>query len=76
MVLDRLHKFIALEALFSRHKGIIWLTLVEGNIWSMVDLIAEKHLCVKIIIGPRREKTCLRGFRQSEIQTSLLSYKD
>ena len=27
-------------------------------------------------IGPRREKTCLRGFRQSEIQTSLLSYRD
>ena len=26
--------------------------------------------------GPRREKTCLRGFRQSEIQTSLLSYRD
>ena len=28
------------------------------------------------LIGPRREKTCLRGFRQSEIQTSLLSYRD
>ena len=28
------------------------------------------------IIGPRRKKTCLRGFRQSEIQTSLLSYRD
>ena len=26
-----------------------------------------------IIIGPRRDKTCLRGFRQSETQTSLLS---
>ena len=26
--------------------------------------------------GPRREKTCLRGFRQSEFQTSLLSYRD
>ena len=28
------------------------------------------------LIGPRREKTCLRGFRQSEIQTSHLSYRD
>ena len=28
------------------------------------------------IIGPRREKTCLRDFRQSEFQTSLLSYRD
>ena len=29
-----------------------------------------------IIIGPRREKTSLRGFHQSEFQTSLLSYRD
>ena len=27
-------------------------------------------------IGPRRDKTCLWGFRQSEIQTSPLSYRD
>ena len=26
--------------------------------------------------GPRRDKTCLRDFRQSEIQTSLLSCRD
>ena len=26
--------------------------------------------------GPRREKTCLRSFHQSEIQTTLLSYRD
>ena len=26
--------------------------------------------------GPRREKTDLRGFVQSEIQTNLLSYRD
>ena len=26
--------------------------------------------------GPRRKKTCLRGFRKSEVQTSLLSYRD
>ena len=26
--------------------------------------------------GPRREKTCIRGFRQGEVQTSLLSYRD
>ena len=28
------------------------------------------------LFGPRREKTCLRSFRQSKIQTSLLSYRD
>ena len=27
-------------------------------------------------LGPCREKTYLQGFRQSEIQTSLLSYRD
>ena len=29
-----------------------------------------------LLNGPRREKTCLRGFRQSEFQTSPLSYSD
>ena len=28
------------------------------------------------LIGPRHDKNILRGFRQSEIQTSLLSYRD
>ena len=30
----------------------------------------------QVLIGPRREKTCLWGFRQSEFQNSLLSYRD
>ena len=29
-----------------------------------------------VLFEPRCEKTCLRGFRQSEIQTSWLSYRD
>ena len=29
-----------------------------------------------ILIGPRHDKTCVWVFRQSEIQTSLLSYRD
>ena len=29
-----------------------------------------------LLYGPRSEKTCLRGFWQSKIQTSLLSYRD
>ena len=28
------------------------------------------------LYGPRRDKTCLRGFKQSKTQTSLLSYRD
>ena len=31
---------------------------------------------IQNINGPRRDKTCLQGFRQSEIQISLLSYRD
>ena len=30
----------------------------------------------KETFGPCREKTCLRGFRYSNTQTSLLSYRD
>ena len=34
-------------------------------------------LCVcQQLFGPRRKKTCLRGFRQRGIQASLLSYRD
>ena len=35
-----------------------------------------KLFCLCTLIGPCREKTCLQGFWQSEIQTSLLSYRD
>ena len=28
------------------------------------------------IFGPQRDKICLRGLRQSETETSLLSYRD
>ena len=31
---------------------------------------------IEDLFGPCREKTCLRGFRLSEFQTSLLSYRD
>ena len=30
---------------------------------------------LEVLIGPRHEKTCLRGFRLSEIHTSVLSYR-
>ena len=33
-------------------------------------------MCERVIFGPRRDKTCLRGFQQSKTQTSLLSYID
>ena len=36
-------------------------------------MVGEK---VHVTYGPRREKTCLRGVRQNEFQTSLLSYRD
>ena len=47
----------------------------------------EKTDCAKVFIlllfdllllplGHRRDKTCFRGYRQSETQTSLLSYRD
>ena len=30
----------------------------------------------EITNGPQSEKTCLRGFRHGEVQTSVLSYRD
>ena len=30
----------------------------------------------QVTFGPCRDKTCLRGFRESEAQTSLPSYRD
>ena len=47
--------------------------VVAESIDGKTVIWKSKHLPLKIY-GPRREKTCLRGFRQSEIQTSLLSY--
>ena len=41
----------------------------RGHVISIIISWADPY-------GPGREKTCLRGFRQSEIQTSLLSYRD
>ena len=31
---------------------------------------------IRLTYGPGHEKTCLQGFQQSEIQTSLLSHRD
>ena len=51
---------------------------LQNNICSMIRLTTEYLLERKNlpVHGPRREKTCLQGFPQSEIQTSLVSYRD
>ena len=43
-----------------------------------ISIFFLKNLQLSSILskGPRREKICLRGFQQSDIQTSLLSYSD
>ena len=55
----------------------------EGSVFSpllvtimLEALYMEFHAGYPFKNGPRREKTCLRGFQQSEFQTSLLSYRD
>ena len=47
--------------------------LSENRPPDMVGLLQHSQ---QLTYGPRREKTCLRGFRKSETQTSLLSYRD
>ena len=46
--------------------------------WGLLYIVCfrRKKSDIASVFGPRRDKTCLRGFRQSEIQTSLLSYRD
>ena len=53
----------------------------ETGRWTKYKLFKEAGCCqltesTEVINGPRRDKTCLWGFRQSGIQTSLLSYRD
>ena len=48
---------------------------------SSAAVTNEADMFVIYFLGPftygqRREKTCLRGFRQSRTQTSLLNYRD
>ena len=55
----------------------------EGQVKERETGEVDYGICSKIreyqspsIYGPRRDKTCLQGFRQNETQTSLLSYRD
>ena len=43
----------------------------------MLESATEDKITIDtLVFAPRHEKTCLRGFRQSEIQTSFLGYRD
>ena len=53
--------------------GMEWNQILELN---QMDKLVFVCFFGSWIYGPCREKPCLRGFRQSEIQTSLLSYRD
>ena len=77
---DRLAELITIKPIHiyicacwcSRQKVTILMELLfPSDFSSIFDWSVEQS-----ISGPRREKTCLRGFRQSEIQTNLLSYRD
>ena len=50
-------------------------SLSEQNI-ALNDLYQGPMILYIAQYGQRRDKTCLRGFRQGEIQTSLLSKRD
>ena len=52
-------------------------SVAECSPWRLsVCVVFPKPMLVTfLIIGPRRDKTCLWGFRQSETQTTLLNYR-
>ena len=51
-------------------------------ICNLTSILQYKNIMVQDLTvsnrlyGPRRDKTCLQGYRQNETQASLLSYKD
>ena len=49
---------------------IIFLVFMSNDFNEMILIIINMIMMIK---GPRREKTCLRGFRQNKFQTTLLS---
>ena len=54
-----------------------WSSIYDPGIaWSYSFALVTRTPSPNTSIGRRREKTCLRGFRLSEFQTSLLSYRD
>ena len=55
-------------------KELVALLLLSSE--CHVSVIVLGLFLAKPLSGPRREETCLRGFRQSEFQTGLLSCKD
>ena len=68
------------EIMFGWCLTYVWLYISKG--WRVMRIIkvsgwniyVRQNVIVKF--GPRREKTCLRGFWWSDIQTRLLSYRD
>ena len=50
----------------------------KDQFWNMskAGLMVSQAWQDKLPYGPHREKSCLRGFRQSDTQTSPLSYGD
>ena len=50
---------------------------LDGNPLCVAPSPGEESVSIiRPPYGPQHEKTCLRGFRQSKFQSSLLSYRD
>ena len=63
-------KKILSSILLNTLKYYVNITKLETKVLICIEFVSA------LINGPRREKNCLRGFRQSETQTNLLSYQD
>ena len=65
---------------FTQLSRVLRYPMIRYSVCSPIQylcyLVNSDIQCAQILIGPRREKTCLRGFNQSEFQTGLLSHKD
>ena len=82
LYLDWKIHFVDEERRFERLATLLQRVRKEFSLYKLNARInaITKHKCkVKVkqdYNGPRREKICLKCFRQSEIQNSLLIYRD
>ena len=61
------------DASFMGYRPIRNVCITHNHFFTEIPVLEEHWIELN---GPRREKTCLRGVRQSEFQTSLFSYRD
>ena len=70
MIFVMLYAMLLLRSLHIITESVNHKWFIDFNTWGYITPRRATSY------GPRHDKTCLRGFRQSKFQTTLLSYRD